>query len=193
MRFRTEAIGDASYILSRKDLTGGEKARYAGNKYAASLALGATANALLFKSLTGPGKASEEDTKSDVRGRALLGQQGFLAPAFATSLLNIANEGYTPSPFLTVPYALAKTPVSMGTLLMSDDEDEQQKAKKALSKVAGDALSTFGPGAGLTLLVNDSYKIQEALRKGEIPEEGLGAQKSLIKQMVEKGMGVDER
>jgi hypothetical protein len=191
-RFPTEAIGDASYIASRKDLTGLEKARYVGNKYAGSLALGATANAILFKSLSGPGKASEEDTTKDVKGRALLGQQGFLAPAFATSLLNVASEGYTPSPLLTVPYAIAKTPVAIGTLLMSDDDEEEQKAKKALAKVAGDALSTFGPGAGLTLLVNDSFKIQEALRKGELPEEGLGASKSLIKQMVEKRMGVEK-
>jgi hypothetical protein len=56
MRFPTEAAGDVSYLLSRKDLTGLDKLRYGTGKYAGFLALGAIANSYYLSLCPGQGK-----------------------------------------------------------------------------------------------------------------------------------------
>jgi hypothetical protein len=187
MRFPTEAIGDAVNTYARKDIGTGDKLAYFIGKYGAPLSLGALANSLLFGDFKGPGKKDDEkDTKGDVVGRAFLGQQGFIAPAFATSILNMLDEGYSPSPLMSVPASTVRAAIGASDLIMSDDDEVRERAQKRLGTATGDMLSTFGPGAGLLLLLNDTAKMQKALKEGELPEEGLGAQKSLPKQWASK-------
>jgi hypothetical protein len=190
MRFPTETIGEILAIKARPDMAVRDKVLYSAQKLAAPVALGAIANSLLFGDPEGPGKKSEEDTKKDVVGRALLGQQGFVGPAMATSFLNVLDEGYTPSPLLQTPIDLVKTTLAAKDL-MSDDDQKKENAKKKLSTATGNFLSTFGMGAGLLLLANDAMKIKEAVSKGELPEKGLGAQRALPKQAIDELFGVE--